>query len=375
MVKVFYLVYGLTSGGIEKYSVNLYKHLDHEKYDFQFIVKKNEHEFFDDEFKNAGGQKIALGNVNDRSKIRYRLNYLIKLLSVIREDKYDIAYFNLSTPSDVFKYPLICKIFGIKRIIIHSHNSNQGSINFFTRLVNKMGRAYINKIATARFACSDKAAAWMFGRACKSYTLVNNGLEINKYDFNRLMREKIRNKLSINDKQFIVGHVGRFVRQKNHKFLLEIFKEFLKKKPNAILLLIGVGTLMSEVQKQARILGIKDKIIFLGEKDNVNEYMQAMDVFVLPSLYEGLPIAGIEAQATGLKCVFSDTISSEADITGNVVFKALGSSPGSWAEAINDCTKNVMRTSTSDKVQRAGFDIQYVTREVEATIDKLMKSK
>jgi len=374
MIKVFYLVYGLTSGGIERYSVNLYEHLNKKKYNFDFIVSKNNHDFLDDEFEAAGGVKVALGNKKIKNKVIYKIDYLINLIRVAK-NSYDIAYFNLSIPADVFKYPLICRVVGIKNIVIHSHNSSEGHISIFKRILNVFGRMYINKIATAKFACSDKAAAWMFGEKVekqKSYKLINNGLEVRDYDYNPKVREKIRASLEIEPDRMVIGHVGRFVDQKNHKFLLEVFKEVMVKEPNALLMLIGVGELQEAVKEQAAMLGISQNIKFLGEKKNVNELMQGMDVFLLPSLYEGLPVVGVEAQASGLHCVFSNTISSEADITGNVSFLSLNNSAKSWAEKVIE-SANISRKSEKNKIISSGYDIESATAQVEKTIDQMMK--
>ena len=298
-VKVFYLVYGLTSGGIERYSVNLYKYIDKSNLQLDFIVKTNEKEFFDDIFEAAGGKKIAIADGN-KGKLFYLLN-----VCKIAKSGYDVAYFNLSSPSAVFKYPLICRLAGIKKIIIHSHNSHEDKINFLKGFVNWLGRRYINKICTVKFACSDRAAVWMFGKNnSHNYVLINNGIEVDKYSYNETIRDKYRIELGCDKNTLVIGHVGRFVRQKNHAFLIEIFNELIKIRPNSRLLLIGTGPLKGKIEAIVKNKNIEMNVIFAGEKSNVNDYMQAMDMFILPSLYEGLPIAGIEAQASGLRCFF-----------------------------------------------------------------------
>ncbi|WDT51921.1 glycosyltransferase [Lactiplantibacillus plantarum] len=375
MVKVFYLVYGLTSGGIERYSVNLYRRIDQSKYDLQFVVKHNTHDFFDDEFASAGGKKVIIGDDRPHSKVWGKLVYLRNLIRIIRQG-YDVAYFNLSTPGDVFKYPLICKLMGINKIIIHSHNSAQDEQGVMRKLINRLGRVYIKHIASVKFACSDMAAKWMFGERVMrngEYQLINNGLEIEQYDFNQQIRSQLRSELGLDPHQLVIGHVGRFVEQKNHVRLLRVFQQVLKSQPNARLLLIGVGPLMSEIQKLAVQLQVASSVNFLGERTNVNEYLQAMDVFTLPSLYEGLPIAGVEAQAAGLPCVFADTISCEADITGNVKFLALSAPDKAWVKQLIEASHPV-RMSQKVQIQTAGYDINYSTHQVEKTIDNLIRS-
>ncbi|MFC6163338.1 glycosyltransferase [Lactiplantibacillus dongliensis] len=375
MVNIFYLVFGLSSGGKEKYSLNLYEHIDKSRYNLQFIVKYMSHDFFDDRYKAAGGHKIALMKVN--TKLPAKINTLIFALRVFKNVRknYDIAYFNLNKPADIFTYPLICRLAGQKKIIIHSHSSFQDDETYFLKVMNALGRVAINLIASAKFACSDKAAVWMFGKKHAQkhdYKLITNGLEIDDYDFNRNVRGRMRLALGIEPNQIVVGHVGRFATTKNHTFILDVFKEILKTQPNAILVLIGVGPLKKDMIKKAELLKITSNVKFMGEVVNVNEYLQAMDVFILPSIFEGLPISGVEAQASGLHCVYSSNISQEADITGNVQFLGLNEGIEKWASTIIAESK-ICRQSEKGKVAKAGFDVEHSTRQVESTIDQLMK--
>ncbi|WP_137624793.1 glycosyltransferase [Lactiplantibacillus pingfangensis] len=375
MVNIFYLVFGLSSGGKEKYSLNLYEHINKDKYNLQFIVKYMSHDFFDDQYEAAGGHKIALMKVN--TKLPEKINTLIFAFRVFKsvKENYDIAYFNLNKPADVFTYPLICRLAGQKKIIIHSHSSSQDDETRFLKVMNALGRFVINSIASAKFACSDKAAVWMFGEKHakkRDYKLITNGLEINDYDFNENVRSRIRLALGIKPDQMVVGHVGRFATTKNHTFILDVFKEIVKIQPNAILILIGVGPLEKDITKKAESLKIISNVKFMGEVVNVNEYLQAMDVFLLPSIFEGLPISGVEAQASGLHCVYSNNISREADITGNVQFLGLDEGTKKWASTVIAESK-ICRQSEKKKVAKAGFDIAYSTRQVESTINRLMK--
>lgn len=350
-VKVFYLVYGLTSGGIERYSVNLYKHMDKTNIQMDFIVKSSKKQFFDEQLKAAGGKKVPLESKNG-GKISY-----LKNTFKVAKNGYSVAYFNLSEPSAVFKYPLICRLVGIKKIIIHSHNSSEDEKSSQKRFINWLARKYINKICTVKFACSDKAALWMFGeKGSKNYIFINNGIEVDKYSFNETIRNNIRHELGCEENTVMLGHVGRFVQQKNHKFLIDVFAKYIKINSDAKLVLIGVGPLKNEIEEVVKLKGLEDKVLFLGEKSNVNEYMQAMDIFLLPSFYEGLPVAGVEAQASGLKCLFSDVITRDADITGNIEYIDLNKGAGYWAQKVDEIS-GYKRIKQDENIIKSGFDI------------------
>lgn len=358
--KVFYLVYGLTSGGIENYSVNLFKHIDKKNIQIDFIVKFSRHEFFDDDFYAAGGKKIAI-NIENKGKLAYLINTIR-----IAKSGYNVGYFNLSNPSDVFKYPLICRLAGIKKIIIHSHNSSEDSHNFIKNTINWISRKLINRISSVKLACSDKAAIWMFGKA-NDYILINNGIEVDKFVYKNKVRKEIRDELQCNENTVLLGHVGRFVKQKNHFFLINVFEKYIKLNSNSKLLLIGVGPYFHQIKALVKEKNLEDKVVFLGEKNNVNDYLQAMDLFLLPSLYEGLPISGVEAQASGLKCLFSNSISKDTKITDNVEFINLDSGAEYWANKIKD-NVSYNRIDQSQAVIEKGFDIATTSKIIENCI-------
>ena len=176
----------------------------------------------------------------------------------------------------------------------------------------------IKKLATIFWACSKSAGKWLYGDKIK-FDIINNAINVDKFKYNEIIRNNIRKNLKIENK-FVIGHVGRFSEQKNHLYIINIFKEVLEKEKNAILLLIGSGNLLEECKRVAKDMNIDKNILFLGEKNNIQDYYQVMDIFILPSLFEGLPIVGIEAQANGLPCIFSNTITNEVKCNKNVEF-------------------------------------------------------
>ena len=367
-IKVFYMVYSLTSGGIERYSIDLFRYLRNYLFEIDFITKLDRKEFFDDTLKALGGKKIPIAAGCKGKGAVYKINYIFNTLK-IANSTYDIAYFNLSKPMDVFKYPLICRLRGIKKIIIHSHNSSSDNTGIVAKILNLLGRIVINHIATVKFACSDKAAIWMYGKKSKvnnDYIFIKNGIEASKFVFDPIKREKVKDDLGIKENTFVIGHVGRFAAQKNHKFIIDIFEGVLKVKQDVILLLAGVGELQNEIIEYSKKKGIFNHIKFLGEIENVHLLFQALDVFILPSLYEGLPVVGIEAQASGLKCLFSDTITTEVDVTGNVKFIPLQEKE--WISEILSM-KDYPRNNMLHLIEDSGFDMKN-TSEIVAEILK-----
>lgn len=376
MMKIFYLVYGLTSGGIERISVDIYKYIDKNKFDLEIITKYNDREFFDDELESYGGKRKPILCESARNGSRKKIRYLINFIKMIRQG-YDIAYFCLSKPRDVFKYPLLCKIFGVKTIVIHSHNSMEDNNFGIKRLMNNCGRKLIGGLAQIKIACSGEAAKWMFPSQTvinTEYILMKNGVDVNKYRFNEKIREKLKKQYHLGD-EFIIGHIGRFTTQKNHKFLVDIFEQIHKKKSNSKLFLIGTGDLFEEVREYVIKKDLLEDVIFCGEKDNVCEYMQIFDAFVFPSLYEGLPVVGIEAQAAGLKCFFSDVITREVNITGNVKYLQLSQDAQTWADTIINDSIAYTRRDYTDVIRSKGFDIQSFVKKLEKALEENVLEK
>ena len=210
-------------------------------------------------------------------------------------------------------------------------------------------------------APSTEAAEYVFGKDCiekGKAQLLHNGIDLSIYRYSAEDRQNIRKEFNVPENAFVIGHVGRFQAQKNHLFLLEIFSHVCKRTENALLLLVGKGELEENIREKATALGILDRIIFTGVRSDVPALLSAMDVFVFPSLYEGMPNAAIEAQAAGLPCIISDTLTKEANVTGLVTYLPL-ENPEAWGkQAINSVQKE--RTDTHAAFQKAGYDIQSV---------------
>lgn len=243
---------------------------------------------------------------------------------------------------------------GIPIRIAHSHiaQRNKGLKGIAKELLNKNFGRY----ATHLLACSDDAGRFLFGED-KDYEVFNNAINTESFLFNAQIRNAMRRHYGINPKKFVIGHVGRFDEQKNHMFLIDIFYKLLKKDDNAILILIGEGILESKIKRKVGSLGLDTKVMFMGVRKDVADLYQMMDVFVMPSLFEGLPISGIEAQAAGLGCIFSDTITQQIAITEDVEFLSLQKPADVWADRVLSHRKPYERKNRRGEIVSAGYDI------------------
>ena len=250
---------------------------------------------------------------------------------------------------------IAAKIAGCNKRIIHAHSTNCGSI-----VLHKLLETPFNWLCTHRLACGDMAGKFMFGT--KPFKIINNGVDVVKYSFDIKKRASLRAKLSLTHNDTLIGHVGYFLALKNQSFLVDVFAEFVKRDNNYHLVLIGDGAMRPEIEKKVDSLGFKDKVTFTGNINNVSYYLNAIDLIVMPSLFEGLPLTLVEQQANGLQCIVSDTITKEADKTGNLRFISLNASISEWVQAIENCNCKQDREQRSkkavDDIAKAGYSIQ-----------------
>lgn len=311
-------------GGVETFLMNYYRNINREEIQFDFINMYDKL-CFEEEIIQLGGKIYNVPNVK-----KHPIKYYNEIKKIIINNSYNIVHINMLSVANILPI-LAAKSAKTKNIIVHSHNSNTPK-GIIRKILNKVNKKIMLKKATDFFACSNLAGEWMFGKKQK-FHVINNAIDIQKYQYNENIRNKIRKELNIDDK-FVIGHVGRFDYQKNHSFLIDIFYEIQKNEKNSILLLIGEGKLIDDIKQKVKNLKIQDKVKFLGITNNVNDYLQAMDVFILPSRFEGLPVTGIEAQANGIESFFSDNISKEIQINDNVYLISLLQEPEYWAQKI-----------------------------------------
>ena len=300
--------------GVESVIMNYYRHLDHSKVQFDFICDEDSTRIPYDEIKKLGGRVFLVPKYQNLPK------YLKALEKLFKENQYRIVHSNLSTLS---VFPLyIAKKVGVPIRIAHSHSTSNPK-EWKRNLIKNILRPFSKRYATDYFACSEIAGRYLFGNKAfdqGKVKIIHNAIDIEKFKFDEVARKKLRKEFGIKDSTVVIGHVGRFVQQKNHTFLVDVFKEYHKKNPDSKLLLVGSGPLENEIKKKVEKFGLKDFVLFLGQRDDINKLYSVMDVFCLPSLYEGLPVVGVEAQVAGLPCVFSDKIDIAVKIQQSTVF-------------------------------------------------------
>lgn len=359
-IRILHCVPGtMECGGIENFIMNLYRNIDKTKVQFDFLVHGNGKNYYKEEIEKLGG-KIYKVPFTKQYKSYYK-----QVTSFFRENgkKYNTIHIHCMYAMSYFDAK-VAKKFGINNIIIHSHSSNTEIIK--RKIAQILLKNKVSKIAKYRLACSEEAAKWMFSNKIiknKQYEIIKNAIDLDKYKFKVETREKIRKELNLQDK-LVIGHIGRLSRVKNHGFLLEILKEICEKKEETRLLLVGDGECKEEIIEKAKKLQIIDKVIFLGNIDNVNEILQAMDFFVFPSLYEGFPLAVIESQATGLPCFVSDVVTKDIAITDLVTFVSLKEGPKTWSNIILT-NKNCKREDKTSFLKQKKYDIVDMTKSME----------
>lgn len=292
-----------------------------------------------------------------KSKIIKQLVCLIKLKRVVEDYGYTCVHIHADVANKLFVSGLACKLAGVKKILLHSHASSvDGSHRTAKKIFHYTCRRFLRHIGTEFLTCSDLAAKWMYPNIDADYIIhVNNGIDLLKFRYNETTRDRIRKELGLEGK-YVIGHVGRFAYQKNHKYLIRVFKQVKKTEENAVLLLIGDGVLKDEIKAQIADWRLTDDVIFYGVSNHVEELFQCMDIFVLPSHFEGLPIVGVEAQASGLPVLFSDKISKTAQVIDDVRFLPIeGDDVSKWVNLIKDY-KDKKRYDTYQKLKDSGFD-------------------
>ena len=347
-IRILHVVTYMGRGGLETMLMNYYRNIDRNKIQFDFLTHREFEADYDREIKELGGHIYHLPRLNP-----FYPDYLKQLDQFFKEHReYKIVHSHLDCMAGIpLKY---AKKNGVPVRIAHAHSSNQTrDKKYCLKLCFKHN---IARYATHLFACGKEAGRWMF--RTDNFQILNNAIDAETYVYNSGVRDKMRKKLGIDRDTFVFGHVGRFTTEKNHLFLIDVFAEIAKRQNDSRLLLVGDGELQGAVKKKCYSAGLDDKIIFAGVREDVPELLQAMDVFLFPSLFEGLGIAVIEAQAAGLPCLISEGVPLECEKTEGLVYQLkLESGADCWAEKALQCTHK-KRSNTLEQIRKSGFDIK-----------------
>jgi glycosyltransferase involved in cell wall biosynthesis len=350
-VRILHVVVNMNRGGAETLIMNLYRNIDRTKVQFDFLTCKKG--VFDSEITRLGGKIYRIPYVTEIGHLKYikSLDYFFSA-----HKNYHVVHSHMDKMSG-FVLRSAAKA-GILFRVAHSHNtSSEGSV--IAKLYKWYAGSKILNNATHLVACSQKAANWLFQKNADKALILKNGIDCNKFQFSNEIRNKVRKELNIPENYFIVGHVGRFNHQKNHKFLIDVFAETLKANEKSILLLIGEGDLLPAIQKKVNYLDLNDHVKFLGVREDVHQLFQAFDVFVFPSYHEGLPVTLIEAQSIGLPCLISDKITNEVDMgLGTVRYLPINNLE-KWKISMDVVRKSLLRSEKTKKVlKNNGYDIK-----------------
>lgn len=320
------------SGGIDRYLLNFLEKVHDREVQIDFLTNEIVPEL-EEKLQTKGSRLFAIPN------LKHPIGQYKRVRQILADGNYDLVYLNISTAIDCIA-AIAATHAGVKRVLIHSHSSGNDCENVWKRtafnLIHGICRCFLYRYATEYYGCSVKAGEWLFPKKIvhsARFQVIYNAVDRERYRYHAETRERIRKELGWSD-AFVVGNVGNLCYQKNQFFLLDIFQALHRKEPKARLLLVGDGVRMKMLRERVKDYGLEDTVLLTGRRSDVADLYQAMDVFVLPSHFEGLPIAGIEAQSAGLPCVMSDTITVEGRITKSCEFLSLRQSPEDWSKTI-----------------------------------------
>lgn len=362
MIRILHVVNNMHRAGLETMLMNYYRNIDRTKIQFDFLTHRPEKSDYDDEIIAMGGKVYYAPRLypqNYPAYFKYMENFFAE------HPEYQIVHSHIDAMSYL---PLLAaKKAGVPVRIAHSHNTSID--RDFKYILKQFFRSRITSVASHYCACGKEAGEFLFRG--KDATIIPNAIEVDRFLFNKEMRKHKREELGLKN-EFVLGHVGRLSYQKNHKFLIEIFSEVYKKNKNTVLLMIGVGEKEQEIKDQIQILGLNDAVRFLGNRNDVNELYQAMDVFVMPSFFEGIPVTGIEAQFAELPCIFSTKVPEEVSFTDKCEFIELEEGVGKWVKAILGINLD-MRLENGSIAENSWYNIKNAKDTLEQYYFKLQK--
>ena len=365
-IKLLFYTELWANAGIESVIMSLFRNFDLDKIQVDIMASQNVSDFYDEEIKKLGGHKIITLEEKYDSPAQRMLANQEAFKKAILTNKYDVVHLHMCNAA-AMSYGKIAKQCGVKVVVYHSHNTNLStSHRLIKTAVHTIAKYRFEKYADILFSCSDLASKWMFTSksiAKNKVTLVKNAIDLDRFAFNEETRVEYRKMIGVENK-FVVGHIGRFALAKNHPFLVDIFFALHQIQPNSVLLLIGEGDDEQMIRDKVKNLGLEDAVIFYGVTKEIPQMLWVMDAFVLPSLFEGNPVVGIEAQAASTPCFFADNITKMCKLTNIVDYISLNDSPEKWAKSILKVNGRKRELTKAD-MEKNGYNIKSVAAMVQ----------
>ena len=357
-VRVLHYVGIMNRGGMETFIMNLYRNIDRNEIQFDFAVHGDRAGDFEKEISALGGKFYYFPHMR-KDPLKYRKAW--KDFWGNNKKRYVAFHMHTNSLANIIALEEAAKV-GIPIRIVHSHSSmaNKGRMQWLNDILHRRNQARLPQLATHLFACSDRAAEWLFGGTeikGSTVTKINNGIQISDFRYDPEIRKNLRAEINISDKK-VIGHIGTFLPVKNHTFLIETVEKCYLSDHSVRCLLIGNGPRFNEIKDIVKRKNLQDVVLFLGIRYDVNKLLSAMDLFIMPSLYEGLPVSLVEVQANGLPALVSDTITKDVAMQKNLHYMSLEASADEWARAALSIMENNERSFNTFCISEKGFDIQ-----------------
>lgn len=367
-IKVLQVVGAMYPGGLENFIMNLYEHIDRNKVDFDFVVHDRREGDHCQRIEEMGGRVYLLPRLTS-----HPFANLKQLKKLVKENHYDIVIRHTANALVVPQLMVAKKAGAVT--MAHSHNETDPK-----KALHFLGRLFINRACDVKIACSPRAGYWMYGRKA-NFEVVNNAIDIERFAYASDKEIHIREEFDASEKH-LYGHIANFIESKNHLYLMEIFKEIIDLDPKALCFCVGEGDLRPAIEAKIEVLGIKDNVILTGIRNDVSDFLSAFDCLVFPSVFEGLPVSLIEAQAAGLPMIISDTIAKEVEVTEGLIDReSIEKSPKVWAKKAveivesvktNGISKNIQRSPQTETIAKHGYDIDTLAHWYENFFERLL---
>ncbi len=370
-IRILHIVSSLArANGVSGCIMNYYRGIDRSKFQFDILFFTDNANSYREEFESLGGRAIKI----DRPSITNFLTISKQLHQLFAQNRYSIIHCHVAQIG-LLLFPIAYR-HSVESIILHSHNSRSSEIRY-KQIRNSVMNRLSSMLATHHFACSREAAEALFSRSeiQKGIFVMNNAVDVNRFRFSPDKRAALREELGVDKDRVLIGNIGRCCIQKNQLLLIDIFNTHLKRHSQSTLVIVGDGAILESLKARANELGISNNIIFTDVRKDIDCIVSALDIMVMPSLFEGLPVTGIEAQTAGLPCLFASSITKDVKVNSNTSFQPLESSHEAWSEAIEELLKQGREANAVPQINAAGFNIALEISKLESHYQDIISAK